>query len=154
MTRGGTSGSQVRAEWPPFRPIATADLLVPYADTDAQGRVYYGRYAHYLDEGRFRLWTVAGYDEAGLRRIEHATVLARFEAEYRGPAAFHDRLRIAVGLEALGRTSVVLRYAVSHADGRPVLDARQVSVHVDLEAGGRPVPWPEADRARLAPLVG
>ncbi|HEX7125477.1 MAG TPA: thioesterase family protein [Thermodesulfobacteriota bacterium] len=141
-----------RAGWPSVRAVASA--VVPYADTDAQGRVYYGHYARYLDEGRFRLWTAAGFDEAELRRLEHATVLARLEIDYRGPAEFHDRLRVAVGIESIGRTSLVLRYAVTHADGRPVLDARQVLVHVDLAAGGRPVPWTSADRARLDPLVG
>ncbi len=140
--------------WPAFRAVAVAEVVVPYADTDAQGRVYYGRYVRYLDEGRFRLWAAAGFDEAGLRRLEHATVLARLEIDYHAPAAFHDRLRVAVAIESLGRTSIVLRYAVTHADGRPVLDARQVTVHVDLAAGGRPDPWPATDRARLVPLVG
>lgn len=140
------------AGWPSVR--AVASLVVPYADTDAQGRVYYGRYTRYLDQARYRFWAVAGFDEADVRRIEHATVLARLEIDYRGPAAFHDRLDVRVGVESLGRTSLVLRYAVAHADGRPVVDARQVIVHVDLEAGGRPVPWTSADRARLDPLVG
>lgn len=152
MTRGDSAGTG-RAAFGPFRAAATAELLVPYADTDAQGRVYYARYAHYLDQGRERLWSAAGFDEPGLRRIEHETVLVRFEVEYRAPAAFHDRLRVETGLEALGRTSIAFRYAVTHGDGRPVLDARQVFVQVDLAAGGRPVPWSPADRARLAPLV-
>ncbi len=154
MTRGDERGGVARGEWPAFRAAASAEVVVPYADTDAQGRVYYGRYSRYLDEARFHLWTAAGFDEAGLRRIEHATVLARFEIEYRGPAEFHDHLRVSIGVESLGRTSIVLRYAVAQTDGRPVLDARQVQVQVDLAAGGRPVPWSDPDRARLGPLAG
>jgi YbgC/YbaW family acyl-CoA thioester hydrolase len=148
------SERRFRGEWPAFAPGASVDVVVGYADTDAQGRVYYGRYSRYLDEARFLLWGAAGFDEAELRRLEHATVTVRLEIEYRGPAEFHDRLRVTAGLEALGRTSIVFRYAVHHADGRPVLDARQVSVQVDLAAGARPLPWSDEDRMKLAPLVG
>lgn len=142
-----------RGEWPPFVACVSTDLVIAYADTDAQGRVYYGRYTRYLDEARFLVWAAAGFDEAALRRLEHATVTARLEIEYRGPAEFHDRLRVTAGLEALGRTSAVFRYAVRHADGRHVLDARQVSVQVDFDTGARPLPWSDDDRARLAALL-
>lgn len=130
-------------------PSVTAELVVAYADTDAQGRVYYGSYCRYLDEARFAFWHAAGFDEEGLRRIEHATVLARLEIDYRGPAGFHDRLRAEVRLEALGRTSLALRCTLAHADGRPVLDSRQVLVQID-HTDGRPRPWSDADRRRLA----
>jgi acyl-CoA thioester hydrolase len=143
-----------RGEWPPFRIASSIETLVGYADTDAQGRVYYGRYARFLDEARFGVWTAAGFDEAGLRRLEHATVIARLEVEYRGPSEFHDRLRVTAGVEGLGRSSIVFRYAVHHPDGRQVVDARQVLVQVDSAAGARPIPWAEADLARLAALVG
>lgn len=142
-----------RGEWPPFHAAAAVETLVGYADTDAQGRVYYGRYSRFLDEARFLVWTAAGLDESGLRRLEHATVTARLEMEYRGPAEFHDRLRVTAGVEGIGRTSIVFRYAVHHPDGRHVLDARQVSVQVDFAAGARPIPWAANDLARLASLV-
>jgi acyl-CoA thioesterase FadM len=81
-------------------------------------------------------------------------VNARLEIDYHGAAEFHDRLRVDAGIESLGRTSVVVRFAMQRADGAPVLDARQVAVHVDLSGGGRPVPWSAADRQRLSLLLG
>ncbi len=146
----GETGGAGRASGPP---AAAVEVVVAYADTDAQGRVYYGRYSRYLDAARFAVWEAAGFDEAALRRLEHDTVLARLEIEYHGPAEFHDRLRVEARVEAVGRTSLTLRYAITHvAAGRPVLDARQVLVQID-PGDGRPRPWSEADRERLVRLA-
>lgn len=134
-------------------PAAAVEVVVGYADTDAQGRVYYARYSRYIDTARFALWEAAGFDEASLRRLEHDTVLARLEIDYHGAAEFHDRLRVEARVGAVGHTSLDLRYAISRvADGGPILKARQVLVQV-ARANGRPRRWSAPDRERLSGLL-
>ena len=60
---------------PPFR--FSAGMRVAFSDTDAQGIVYYGRYAPYFDVARVEYWRRLGFaahDDPSRGRIRHARV--------------------------------------------------------------------------------
>jgi acyl-CoA thioesterase FadM len=81
-----------------------------------------------------------------VRQIEHNTVIVHVEADYLGPAAFYDLLRISVATARLGRSSLHLDYRMINAgNGQEILTARMVMVQVDL-ATDTSRPWSTAFR--------
>ena len=122
---------------------------VQFDHTDAQGRVFYARYFRLLDQARCAYWEALGFTEDDVRQIENDTVIVHLEADYLGPAAFYDPLRIAVATVQLGRSSLHLDYrVVNERSGQEIFIARMVLVQVDL-ATEVSHPWSTAFREAL-----
>jgi len=116
---------------------------------DAQGRVYYAHYFRLLDQARCDYWEALRFSEDGVRQIENDTVIVHVEADYLGPAAFYDLLRIAVATARLGRSSLHLDYrVVNERSGQEIFTARMVMVQVDL-ATETSRPWSAPFREAL-----
>jgi len=124
-------------------------VRVQFDHTDAQGRVFYARYFYLLDQARCAYWERLGFAEDAVRQIEQDTVIVHVEADYLGPAAFYDLLRITVAATRLGRSSLHLGYRVVNArSGQAIFAARMVMVHVDL-ATATSRPWSMAFREAI-----
>ena len=124
-------------------------MRVQFDHTDAQGRVFYAHYFRLLDQARCAYWEALGFTEDDVRQIENDTVVVHVEADYLGPAAFYDLLRIAVTTARLGRSSLHLDYrVVNERSGQEILTARTVLVQVDL-ATQASRPWSTAFREAL-----
>lgn len=125
------------------------DTRVQFDHTDAQGRVFYARYFYLLDQARCAYWERLGLTAEAVRQLEQDTVIVHIEADYLGPAAFYDLLRIAVAATRLGRSSLHLAYRVINAQsGQDLVTARMVLVHVDL-ATATSRPWSPAFREAI-----
>jgi acyl-CoA thioester hydrolase len=121
-------------------------VRVPFDHTDAQGRVFYANYFMLLDQARCAFWESLGLSEDDVRQIEQETVIVHVEANYLGPAAFYDLLRVSVQTEELGRSSLRLAYRVlNERTGQEICTARMVMVQVDL-AAETSRPWSAAFR--------
>ncbi len=133
---------------PPFR--FSAGARVGFSDTDAQGIVYYGRYAPYFDIARVEYWRHLGFVASGGDRRHGEFVMRAFDIEYHAPASFDDVLEVFCRVAKLGRTSITFEFDVVLADGTDRLLARatQAMVNVDL-AERRPVPIDDAVRASV-----
>lgn len=124
-------------------------VRVQFDDTDAQGRVFYAQYFPLIDQARCAFWEELGLSEAEVRQIEFDTVIVHLEADYLGPAAFYDLLRIYVTIETLGRSSLHLAYRVAHErTQQEIFTARMVMVQVDL-ASATSRPWSAALREAI-----
>lgn len=124
-------------------------VRVQFDHTDAQGRVFYAHYFPLIDQARCAFWEGMGLTQDDTRRIEYETVIVHVEAEYLGPAAFYDLLRVYVYAEELGRSSIRLGYRVlNERTQQEILTARMVMVQVDL-ASERAVPWDETFREAI-----
>lgn len=129
-------------------------VRVQFDHTDAQGRVFYARYFRLLDQARCAYWEALGFTEDTVRQIEHDTVIVHVEADYLGPAAFYDLLRISVTATHLGRSSLHLEYRVVHEQSaQEIVTARMVMVQVDL-ATATSRPWSPAFRAAIVAYHG
>lgn len=117
---------------PPF--TFSAGARVAFSDTDAQGIVYYGRYAPYFDVARVELWRSLGIDPHGESHVGEF-VMRAFNIEYHAPARFDDVLEVFIRVAKLGRTSITFEFAVVLNDGSDTLLATstQTLVNVDLE---------------------
>ncbi|GAB6876966.1 hypothetical protein JCM13210_16930 [Thermaerobacter litoralis] len=150
--------------------VVRSPLRVRFAETDAQGVVYYGNYFVYFEVGRVDLLREAqgaglqgataqgagsaGEPEGGREAaVEpgggvHALMVVHAECDYRASARFDDRLEVETWIEALGRTSITFGHRVVRLPGREELvRGRVVAVHVGRE--GRPEPLPASWRQAL-----
>jgi acyl-CoA thioester hydrolase len=144
-------------------PVFTYQLAVRFRDCDAMGHVNNAVYLTYLEEARFHHWRATGLAK---RTIDSApapdavvpadvpgVILARVEIDYRRAAKYGDRLRINLGVAAIGRTSFTYEYEVLDESGALVATARTVIVCFDY-AAGKPVPVSEEVREALVKVIG
>ncbi len=116
---------------------------VRWRDTDALGHVNHAVFLTYLEEGRDAFYTrVIG--------AEPSYVVVRLEVDLRAQVRHEDRqVLVRVEVERVGTTSLTTREAVLARSGEVAARARVVTVRWDA-AAGRPAPFTEAERARLA----
>jgi acyl-CoA thioester hydrolase len=140
---------------PPFS--FSAATRVAFSDTDAQGIVYYGRYAPYFDVARVEYWRHLGFgahddprEEALGNAPKGEFVMRAFNIEYHAPASFDDVLEVFCRVARIGNTSIRFEFDVVLADGsdRHLATATQTMVNVDLEAR-KPVAIDATMRARI-----
>jgi acyl-CoA thioester hydrolase len=116
---------------------------VRWRDVDALGHVNHAVFLTYLEEGRDAFYTrMLGSDPI--------YVVARLEVDLRAEVGYPDRrVTVRIEVERVGTTSLTTRETVLTPSGQVAAEARAVTVRWD--AGQRkPVPFSEAERARLA----
>ena len=127
----------------------SAAMRVAFSDTDAQGIVYYGRYAPYFDVARVEYWRHLEFD-AHDDPAAGEFVMRAFNIEYHAPASFDDVLEVFCRVARIGTTSIQFEFDVVLADGtdKHLASATQTMVNVDLQAR-KPVPIDAHVRARV-----
>lgn len=128
-------------------------LPVRYADTDAQGHVFFANYLVYCDEALTYFFEHIGHPYTQLE-AEHGVqlVYASSGCDYHERTLFGDPLQVTVEVARLGRTSLTTRYRVERQPGVLAATGRLVSVCLDKQSR-QPRPLPEPLRAALAPYV-
>jgi acyl-CoA thioester hydrolase len=116
---------------------------VRWRDVDALRHVNHAVFVTYLEEARDAFYShVAGSDPM--------YVVVRLEIDLRAEVRHADRqVRVCIAVERLGTTSVTTRETVLTLSGQVAADARVVTVRWDADQG-KPVPFSEAERARLS----
>jgi acyl-CoA thioester hydrolase len=127
---------------------------VEFADTDAAGVLYYGRYPRYMDHAVMAYRRHLGVDLLG--PPGHLYVIRALSMRYHAPARFDDPLQLFVRVARLGRTSHALEVRIERTgDAEPVHVADGEMVQVGLDGyGGRPSEMPTALRERLRAFEG
>ncbi len=118
---------------------------VRWRDVDALGHVNHAVFLTYLEEGRDAFFAQT-FGEPDY-------VVARVEIDLRAEVRYPER-RVTVRLEVerLGTTSLTTRETVLTQAGEVAAEARVVTVRWDRRAR-KPVPFSEAERARLAAMA-
>ena len=130
---------------PPFH----HPLTVRYADTDAQGHVFFANYLTYADEGLTHWMLELGFPPGALVALGVDMVFVESACTYRGRSFFQDRLRVHCAPVHLGHSSLAHRFEiVREGDGAPIAGGRLTQVCIDLETR-RAAPLPEPFRARI-----
>lgn len=119
---------------------------VRWRDVDALDHVNHAVFLTYLEEARDAFYSSALGGDA-------IYVVARLEVDLRAEVRYRDRrVRVRIGVERLGTTSLTTRETIITASGDVAAQARVVTVRWD-QAERRPIPFTEAERARLAAQV-
>jgi acyl-CoA thioester hydrolase len=118
------------------------EVTVRWRDVDALGHVNHAVFLTYLEEGRDAFYTrILGADPN--------YVVVRLEVDLRAEVRYPDRrVTVRIEVERIGTTSLITRETIVTPAGEVAAQARVVTVHWDTEQR-KPVPWDEAERARL-----
>lgn len=118
---------------------------IRWRDTDALGHVNHVVFLTYLEDARDAL-----YEQVIGSPIY---VVARLEIDYLGEV-LRDHRKVAVGIEVerVGKTSLTTRETIRVSPERLAARARVITVRYDADSH-QPVPFTEAERARLAVLA-
>ncbi len=132
-------------------PEFTHRMRVRYAECDAQGAVFNAQYLGYVDQALTELWRAlfGGYAHMTDRGLD--VVVAEAQLRFRAPARFDEEIDVAVGLAALGTTSMTLRDRITRTDDGTLVCEAELR-YVWIEMGTRtPTPVPDWARAALEP---
>jgi acyl-CoA thioester hydrolase len=120
---------------------------VRWRDVDALGHVNHAVFLTYLEEGRDAFYT---------RTLgsEPMYVVVRLEVDLRAEVCYPDRrVTVQIAAESLGTTSLTTRETIRTSTGEVAAQARVVTVRWDSDQH-KPVPFSEAERARLTAALG
>jgi len=114
--------------------VHESEVRVRYAETDAEGVVYYANHFVYMEVGRINFLRALGIDRAFWQRAGIGLVIVEASCRYRAPAYFDDVLVIRTSLEEVRRSSFSMRYEIlNQQTGRLLAQGRTVQVFVNLQ---------------------
>ncbi len=108
---------------------------VRFAETDAQGIVFYGNYVTYQDETFTEYMEAVGFPYETLRQESWDVHVVNVELDYRASAQFRDRLVNAIRIAAIRESSIEFDYRCRRADDDTVLVEGSVT-HVAVDDEG------------------
>ncbi len=127
---------------PPVPPFAVHER-VRWSDCDPLGIIFYGAYIRLFEIAEHEMFRSIGLPFDTLRAIRGVWLPRKaFQVEFAAPAAMDELLTVGVGVQAIGTTSITLRFtATCAADGAPRATATLTVVCVDKPSiTKRPVP--------------
>ena len=113
---------------------------VRFAETDAQGIVFYGNYATYQDETFTEFMDAVGYPYDEVEEQGWDVHVVNLELNYRKPAEFRDRLTNAMRVTAIEESSLEFAYECRNAGGELLVEGTVVHVAVDDDGSPTRVP--------------
>jgi acyl-CoA thioester hydrolase len=88
-----------------------------YADTDAEGVVYYANYLKFFERGRMELLRQMGVSIVELKEKENILfAINKVECEYKAPAVLDDEITIATEIKGTTATRVVFSQQALRGD--------------------------------------
>ncbi len=129
-------------------------VRVRYADTDAQGHVFFSNYLIYFDQGLTDYLKAIGYSYDAMLEDGFDFFYVETQCTYKGSAKFDDVLNVYARLTHIGRTSFTFHFAIYKPDTDALIAMGRI-VAVAVEKGGRrPVPVPEKLRRAVESYEG
>lgn len=114
---------------------------VRFAETDAQGVVFYGTYATYQDEATLEYYREIGHSYERVLEGDWEVFIVHLDLDFYASAHFGDELNHGVRVDALGTSSISFEYACERVDdGALMVEGSVVHVVVDEDGEPRPIP--------------
>ena len=129
----------------------TTNLIVRYAETDAQGVVHHANYLIWFEEGRSDYLRQQGFCYSELEKAGYHVVVAEAEVRYRAAAFYEDRLVVETTLCRLRRKLLEFRYRIFGPQDRLLVEGR--TLHMVLGPERRPKSLPPEFIAHLQSSV-
>jgi acyl-CoA thioester hydrolase len=123
--------------------ISESTLRVRFAETDAQGIVYYANFFVWFEVGRVNYLREVGFD-FWRRREEGVTfVIGEARCKYHASARFDDQILVRTWISQVKQRSFVFSYEVLNQDSGTLLaDGESSQVMLDPNTF-KPIPIPE-----------
>jgi acyl-CoA thioester hydrolase len=134
--------------------VVESHVRVRYAETDAEGVVYYANHFVYMEVARVNYFRALGFDPASLDRTGRGIVIIEATCRYHSPARFDDPLLLRAWVDKVNRSSFEFGYEIWHeVDDRLIAKGRTVQVVVDLQTM-RPIRLPQEMRDAISMASG
>lgn len=133
---------------PPFG--FSTRMRVDFADTDAGGVVYFGRYGRYLERAIIEYRRAAGLPLMG--EPGHVFMVRSMGVDFHAPLRFDDDVEVFVRCTRIGTSSHSMEARLERIDADGALhvaDARAVIVGVESWEGGDATPLPDGFRRMI-----
>jgi acyl-CoA thioester hydrolase len=124
------------------------DLIVRYAETDAQGVVHHANYLIWFEEGRSDHLRQKGLCYSDMERSGFFVVVAEAQVQYKAPAFYEDRITIETTLQRARGKILEFTYRALNQAGATLAEGR--TLHVVLGADRRPASLPAAVLAKIS----
>lgn len=118
---------------------------VRFAETDAQGIVFYGNYTIFQDETVTEYLRQIGYAYDDMTREDWDIHVVHVDLDYRGQATLGDELVNGIHVDRIGRSSVEFSYAARQKETDEVLVEGGVT-HVAVDEEEAPIRVPDEFR--------
>jgi len=128
------------------------EIPVRFADTDAQGRVFFANYFTYFDEAMTGYLHAIGFPPARAAEMGVDFVYVDAQCSYRGAAAFEDRVHVQFSVTRVGTTSFSAEVEARVGDSL-IVSGALVYVVVSVE-GHQKTAVPEALRRAIEAFEG
>ncbi|MFK7985001.1 MAG: acyl-CoA thioesterase [Sandaracinaceae bacterium] len=107
------------------------EMPVRFADTDAQGHMYFANYLTFCDEALAAYMRHIGCPWQDLVEAGVDMFYRGAKCDYRGSATFEEVVAIETRIARIGRSSVVSEYVMRGPNGNVLAQAELTSVCVD-----------------------
>ncbi len=129
-------------------------VRVRYADTDAQGHVFFSNYLVYFDQGLTDYLKAVDYSYDKLLQDGIDFFYVDAQCSYKGSARFDEVLNVHARITHIGNTSFTFRFSIYKAETEEfIASGRITAVAVSTETR-RPVPVPEGLRRAVEAYEG
>lgn len=130
---------------------------VYFADTDATGIMYHGRYVEFAERGRSEYLAAIGFQVGEIiERFGYCWVISEISIKYLVPARGDDLLEIHTSAQSVGAASLIMDQQIMRTNpGQPTQLLAQLTVKaavVDMKSG-KPRRFDPEMKARIVELV-
>jgi len=129
--------------------VSESTLRVRFAETDAQGIVYYANYFVWFEVGRVNYLREIGFDFRERERQGISFVIAEAQCRYHASARFDDPILIRTWVSQVRQRSFTFSYHVINQEtGLLLAEGETIQVMMDPKTF-RPIRIPDEFRAKL-----
>ena len=129
-------------------------IQVRYADTDAQGHVFFGNYFIYFDEAAGGYLRAIGYPWEKLPEMGLDMFYVDAQCQYKGSARYGEVLHVYARADRVGNSSLTIGCSITKdGDEAIIAEGRITAVIVDPQTR-RPARVPDALRQAIANFEG
>ena len=105
-------------------------LKVRYADTDAQGHVFFGNYFTFMDEAAGGYLRGIGFSWNKLSELGLDIFYVDASCQFKGSATFDDMLEVDARMARIGNTSFTIECAIYRQEGGQLIAKGQITAVV------------------------
>jgi acyl-CoA thioester hydrolase len=129
-------------------------LKVRYADTDAQGHVFFGNYFTFMDEAAGGYLRGIGFSWNKLSELGLDIFYVDASCQFKGSASFDDMLEIDARMARIGNTSFTIECGIHQQDSGKLIAKGQITAVVVNPATRQPQRVPDELRQAVASFEG
>jgi acyl-CoA thioester hydrolase len=129
-------------------------IQVRYADTDAQGHVYFSNYLTYFDEAQTAYLREIGFPWSELVDMGLESYQVSVHCDFKGAAFFEDILHVHARMDRIGESSYTISCAIYKKDSDELIASGSITAVVVTPETRQPTRVPDKIRQAVAAYEG